>query len=192
LDTGESHRSKGIDLARRALRAAPEDPEVLGITAYVLGRLGDDLDVALSLVDRALALNPSFALGWYWSGLLQMFVGCPEIALDHFEKYLRLSPLGRYASHLAGIGGALFFLRRFDEAAATLRRALEEVPAHIMACRLLAACYAHMGRFAEAHQIIDRLRAITSVIVPSYTPYRNAEHRELFLSGLRLAAGETT
>ena len=57
------------------LRAAPEDPEVVGITAYVLGRLGDDLDVALSLVDRALALNPSFALGWYWSGLLQIFLG---------------------------------------------------------------------------------------------------------------------
>jgi len=27
--------------------------------------------------------------------------------------------------------------------------------------------------------------------VPSATPYRNAEQRELFLSGLRLAAGET-
>ena len=123
---------------------------------------------------------------------IAMSVLAQQTALDHFEKYLRLSPLGRYASHLAGIGGALFFLCRFDEAAATLRRALEEVPGHIMACRLLAGCYAHLGRFAEAHQIIDRLRAITSVVVPNYTPYRNAEHRELFLSGLRLAAGEET
>jgi len=27
-------------------------------------------------------------------------------------------------------------------------------------------------------------------VVPSVTPYRNADHRELFLSGLRLAMGE--
>ena len=49
-----------------------------------------------------------------------------------------------------------------------------------------------MGRIEEARAIIAKLRAITPEIVPSYLPYRNAEHRELFLSGLRLAAGEET
>jgi hypothetical protein len=29
-------------------------------------------------------------------------------------------------------------------------------------------------------------------VVPRIVPYRNPEHRELFLSGLRLAAGEGT
>jgi len=48
------------------------------------------------------------------------------------------------------------------------------------------------GRLDEAHQIVERLRAITPVVVPADTPYRNPEHRELFLSGLRLAAGEET
>jgi pentatricopeptide repeat protein len=59
-----------------------------------------------------------------------------------------------------------------------------------MAYRFLASCYAHLGRLDEAHEIVDRLRANTAVLVPSYLPYRNPEHRELFLSGLRLAAGE--
>jgi adenylate cyclase len=189
-DAGEPHRSMGVDLARQALRAAPEDPEVLGIAAYVLGRLGNDLDVSLALVDRALVLNPSFALGWYWSGLLRSFVGWSDIALDHFEKYLRLSPLDRYAPHPAGIGSALFFLGRFDEAAASLLEALERVPSHVMAHRFLASCYAHMGRFAEAREVVDRLRAITPMVMPNYTPYRDPERREFFLSGLRLAAGE--
>jgi adenylate cyclase len=57
--------------------------------------------------------------------------------------------------------------------------------------RLLASCYAHMGRLDEAREIVRRLRAITPVVVPSVIPYRNPEHRELLLSGLRLAAGET-
>jgi len=46
-----------------------------------------------------------------------------------------------------------------------------------------------MGRLDEACAIVARLRAITPVVVPSDVPWRNPEDRELFLSGLRLAAG---
>ena len=49
-----------------------------------------------------------------------------------------------------------------------------------------------MGRLDEARAIIARLRAITPRVVPSDLPWRNPEDRELFLSGLRLAAGEAT
>jgi hypothetical protein len=47
-----------------------------------------------------------------------------------------------------------------------------------------------MGRLDDAKEILTRLHAITEVIVPCTLPFRNLEHRELFLSGLRLAAGE--
>jgi tetratricopeptide (TPR) repeat protein len=56
------NREMAVDLARRALRAAADDPGVLGRAAMVLGRFGEDIDAALALVERALALNPSFAL----------------------------------------------------------------------------------------------------------------------------------
>jgi len=49
-----------------------------------------------------------------------------------------------------------------------------------------------MGRFEDAQEIVERLRAITPVVVPTASELRNPEHRELFLSGLRLAAGEST
>ena len=49
-----------------------------------------------------------------------------------------------------------------------------------------------MGRLGEARATIARLRAISALVVPSHPPLRNPEHRELFLSGLRLAAGEAT
>jgi hypothetical protein len=57
--------------------------------------------------------------------------------------------------------------------------------------RVPAACYAHMGRLDEAREIVERLRTITPVVMPGARQLRNPEHRELFLSGLRLAAGET-
>jgi hypothetical protein len=47
-----------------------------------------------------------------------------------------------------------------------------------------------MGRTEEAREIIERLRTLTPVVIPSAIPYKNPEHRELFLSGLRLAMGE--
>jgi hypothetical protein len=47
-----------------------------------------------------------------------------------------------------------------------------------------------MGRLDEARAIVVRLRAIAPLVMPSDMPLRNPEDRELFLSGLRLAAGE--
>jgi hypothetical protein len=49
-----------------------------------------------------------------------------------------------------------------------------------------------MGRLNEAREIVARLRAITPVVIPDASFLRNPEHRELLLSGLRLAAGEAT
>ena len=83
-------------------------------------------------------------------------------------------------------------MRRFDQAAAKLLASLEQIPTFAVTYRFLASCYAHMGRLDEARAIVERLRAITPVVLPTVIPYRNPEHRELFLSGLRLASGEPT
>jgi adenylate cyclase len=183
------HHREGIDLVRRALRAAPEDPEVLAAGGFVLGALGEDIDAAISLVDRSLALNPSFARGWFSSGLLRVFAGQPDLAIEHFETYRRLDPREHHPD-LTGIGSALFFCRRFDDAAGKLRESLERAPGFAVTYRYLASCYAHMGRLEEARDVVERLRDISPLVVPSVVPFRNPEHRELFLSGLRLAAGE--
>ena len=68
---------------------------------------------------------------------------------------------------------------------------MQENPGSPATYRFLAACYAHMGLTAAAREILDRLRAITpAVVVPSVLPWRRPEHRELLLSGLRLAMGD--
>ena len=46
------------------------------------------------------------------------------------------------------------------------------------------------GRLDEAREIVRRLRAITLVVVDSAIPYRNLEFRQLYLSGLSMAASE--
>jgi adenylate cyclase len=190
-DDLETNRRDGIDLARRALRSAPDDPEVLALAGFVLGIFGEDINVAIGLIDRSLTLNPSFARGWHWSGVLRNVAGQPDLAIEHFETSSRLTPRDRIGGNLdTGLGAAHFFRRRFGDAEANLLSSLEQAPNFAVTYRVLASCYAHMGRLDEAREIVRRLRAITPVVVPSVIPYRSAEQRELFLSGLRLAAGE--
>jgi adenylate cyclase len=189
-DDREANRRRGIDLARRALRSAPDDPEVLANAAIALGYFGEDINAAIGLVDRSLTLNPSFAHGWFWSGVLRNWFGRPDLALDHFETFLRLSPRERFTFHQNAMGMSLFFLHRFDEAVAKFLAAMEHHPKHVLAHRFLAACYAHMGRLDEAREMVARLRTLTPDVLDSGTRYRNPAHRELYLLGLRLAMGE--
>jgi adenylate cyclase len=188
----DANRLEGLDLARRALTGAGNDPVVLSQVARVLGYFGEDHPAAIALIDRALELNPSFALGWQWSGWLRMWAGYPDIGIEHFETSMRLNPLDGRADPYLGIGMGHFFARRFEDAVASLLLSLQEGPSWVPTYRFLASCYAHLGRLDEAHETVRRLRAITPVVIPSAAHWRKPEHRELFLSGLRLAAGETT
>jgi TolB-like protein/class 3 adenylate cyclase len=188
----DEDRRQGVDLARRALQVTSDDPGVLAWSAYALAYFGEDIDAAIQLIDRALAVNPSFAYGWHWSGWLRLWAGQPQLAISHFETSSRLSPHAHTANTFMALGVAHFFAHRFEDAATMLVRALQEQPDWAPTYRFLAACYAHLRRLDDARKVIERLRAITPLIVPNATHLRNPEHRELFLSGLRLAAGEET
>ena len=185
-------RLKGADFARRALEVGGDDPGILANAGLALAYFGEDIGAMMALLDRALALNPSFARGWHVSGVLRWYAGQPDLAIERVEASLRLSPRARVGPSLFVIGAAHFLGGRFDEAVPKLLHAIQEDPSFPLPYRYLAACYAHMGRLDEAREVVKRLRAITSVVIPNAKFLRNPEHRELYLSGLRLAAGEAT
>ncbi|MGC1575556.1 MAG: hypothetical protein WA813_05420, partial [Beijerinckiaceae bacterium] len=88
-------RLKGTDFARRALEVAGDDPNILANAALALSYFGEDIGAMMALVDRSLALNPSFARGWNISSSLRNWAGQPDIAIEHMETSLRLSPRAR-------------------------------------------------------------------------------------------------
>jgi adenylate cyclase len=188
----DANSRKGIDFARRALEVAGDDPGILANAALALAYFGEDIGAMMSLVDRALVLNPSFARGWHISGILRVWAGQSDSGIERVEAALRLSPRARIGWGLMVIGMAHFLGRRFDEAVPKLLLAIQEDPGYLETYRLLAACYAQMGRLDEGREIVARLRAITPVVMSNVIYLRNAEHRQLFLSGLRLVAGEET
>jgi adenylate cyclase len=192
IDDAVANRDEALRLTRRALAAARDDPNVLAHGAYVLAYFGEDIVASIALMDRSLELNPSFAVGWWRSGWLRLWAGQLDPAIEHFENGLRLSPRVRIHDPFLGIGVGRFFARRLDEARTMLLRSLQENPNWVPTYRFLASCYAQMGRLDEAREMIERLRTLTDVVVPRATHWRNPEHREFYLSGLRLAAGEAT
>jgi|SRR5262249_20319556 len=187
---------KGIDFARRALEVAGDDPGTLANAAQVLAFFGEDIGAMMALVDRALSLNPNYARGWHISGTLRLWAGQPDIAIEHMEVALRLSPRARIGQSLAAIGRAHLLTRRFEAAEPKLLLAIQEDPSFPNPYFSLTACYAHMGRLDDAREILVRLRAVTSAVMPDVMHdighYRNPEHREFLLSGLRSAGGQTT
>ncbi len=192
----DADRLKGADFARQALEVGGDDPGILANAAHTLAYFGEDISAMMALVDRALAFNPSFARGWHVSSALRLWAGYPDIAIEHAEASLRLSPRARVGPALVTIGAAHLFSRRYDEAVPKLLLAIQEDPSFPEPYRILAACYAHMGRLDDAREIVERLRAITPAVIPAVigdaSVLRNAEHRELYLSGLRLAEDEAT
>ncbi|MBV8505071.1 MAG: adenylate/guanylate cyclase domain-containing protein [Alphaproteobacteria bacterium] len=188
----EADTNKAIDYAKRALLFAKDDPGAIAHAAVVLGYFGEDIDSMIALVDRALTLNPSFARGWYISGGLRIWAGELEAGVESIGAALRLSPHARVGYATGMIGFAYLIGGRFAEALPKLRLAIQEdaVP---LVHRALAVCYAHMGRLNEARETISRLRSLNpaAAVMHPYDYLRRPEHREVMVSGLRLALGET-
>jgi adenylate cyclase len=121
-------------------------------TIPTLRTINEDIDAAIAIVDRATALNPSCASGWRFSGFQRLYAGQCELAIQHFEKSIRLSPREARWSQLTGIAIAQFFGGQLEGAVAVLLQALQENPTYPLANRFLASCYAHMRRIGRGLQ----------------------------------------
>ena len=183
-------RRKAIDFAKRALEVAANDPGILANVAQALAYFGEDMDAMLTLADRAVTLNPNFATGWFISATLRNWAGQPDVALKHIETSLRLSPRAPIRWSVHQIGLAYFLKQQFEEAVPRLLLAIQVAPGFTPAYLFLASAYAHMGRLSEAREIIARRRTIAPLVITDAAFLRDPAHRELFLSGLRLALGE--
>ena len=124
--------------------------------------------------------NPSFAKGWYMSGMTRLYAGRPGQAIECFETSMRLNPRDRIGGrNNAGIGIAHFFNRRFDEAVSILRPVIQQFLRRATPYCVLASCHAHLGFLRESEAIARRLKATDPSLVPNADQFRDAEHREL-------------
>jgi adenylate cyclase len=161
-------RARAITLAQEAVRLNNNDPLVLTCAgaAYSLSR---EFALALALIEKALALDSNSAWAWHRSGFIHVFVQRPDVAIQHFERALRLSPLDPLTFNIfIGIGVAHFHKDQFVEAAAWVEKALREKPDAYWANRILSASYFYADRLQDAERALSALRARFPEVTISY------------------------
>src|SRR5262249_46162421 len=89
----EREAAEGARLARKAVALGKDDAVSLSRAGQALAFLLHELDAAAFCIDRARMLNQNLASAWFSSGWLRVRLNEPDVAINHFARFKRLSPL---------------------------------------------------------------------------------------------------
>ncbi len=157
----EAEIAEAVLLARQAIEAGRDDPDVLWMAGYTIGQLGGEHSTALAAIDRALVLNPNSALAWSARGWFLGMQNQPGPAIEALQQAMRLSPLDPLAFEFTGgLAVAHMAAGRYEEAIAWADRSLQALPRYIPVMRVKLVCLAHLGRTEEARDWLKRVLAV--------------------------------
>jgi TolB-like protein/class 3 adenylate cyclase len=154
--------SRAAAHAKTALSLGRQDPLVLAQSAIALFVSNDELELADSLLEEAIHLDPNGMYGWMWGGWTKMILGNHQTAIDYLQRALRLSPLDpRIFFAQIALAFAFFFLGNYEEGLTYAAAASRHHPDHVPALRVAMACNALSGN-VEAAQKLWRQVALLS------------------------------
>jgi TolB-like protein/Tfp pilus assembly protein PilF len=195
---GWADMAVSTDMAERAAVAAiladSEDPwahNALGSVHLFRRRFSD----ALSEIELALQLNPSFSLAQGYYGLALSYCGHWEEAELAAQRALRLSPRDPFSAIYGGIAGyAQYVGRNYDEAMRFSREALRQRGDFVGAHRVLTAALGMAGQTEAASAALRELRRaqpnISLAWIAAQMPMEREADMEHYLEGLRRAGLE--
>ncbi len=190
------HREQDIAEASRFGRTAAklgnDDAVALSRAGHAVAYVAEDLDAGARFIDRALELNPNLALAWFHSGWLRIWLGDPDTAIQHLERFRRMSPVDPLLMRTnCGIAFAHVLAGRYDKASSHAEEALNENPDSHQALRMAAMSHALAGRMERAQEMMERLRQIDPGLrvsnLKNLTPLRRPEDMTRYAEGMRMA-----
>jgi adenylate cyclase len=194
-DLPENILASAWDNAHKALQLDADDPWAHLALGYVLvwrKRVSD----ALVEYEKALALNPNFAIAHYLIALANAFLGQSDQALAHADAGARFSPRDLLARGNAGVynnvrATAYFVTGQYRDSIDFARKALAESPNLVPAHRMLVISSALAGEVEEAKLALRTLKRLAPEIslkrAEEMTPMVRDQDRRRYLEGLRLA-----
>ncbi|HZT87120.1 MAG TPA: winged helix-turn-helix domain-containing protein [Stellaceae bacterium] len=183
---------EGIGMARQAIAVGGDDPWVLDLAGLALATLAGDYENAIAALDRALVLNPNFALGFGHRALVLAYFNRPEAAIRSAEQAIRLSPFDpAMFAFCEALALAHLTLRRYSEGLGWAEAAIRE-NSGLPGLRYKLSLCGHLDRFEEARQCCCRIRearaepTVTALVrdMPRGVAAEVASH---FIEGLRKA-----
>jgi adenylate cyclase len=184
-DDPENNRRQGVALAHRALKTVGDDATVLANVASALAFLERNQD-AITLLDRAIALNPGSSSVWFYSGVSRLKGGQTNLGIDHLETAMRLNPMGPNRPNLVGfMGQGRFQQGRFSEAVPLLREQVQQTDSP-RGYAFLAASFGHLGQTGAAAEALAHYRALSPQPVEVFARVFMDDplHVALFLEGM--------
>ena len=157
-DEGSSEGLEAERLAGRAVKCGNDDAVALASSGIAIGYMFTDFDRAVSLLDRAQALNPNLAMAWHLGGWIRCFNGQQDLPVEHLERAVRLSPVDpQRPGMLAAIAAAHFSAGRFDAASSLSKTAMLEQSNNFIAALVAAAANAMAGNLDVATRAMERV-----------------------------------
>ncbi len=188
----ERHVAEAERFARSAVQLGNDDALALHRAGHAIAYVAHKFDAGTSFIDRALALNPNLASAWLSSACLRIWIGEPDIVIQHAAHFKRMSPLDPQMPLALSVSAfAHFFAERYGEALSQIDEVLRENPDFHPALRLSAAANALAGRLEEAQRSLKRLRQIDPVLrvsnLKDLTPLCRADDAARYNEGMRKA-----
>ncbi|MCR9193410.1 MAG: winged helix-turn-helix domain-containing protein [Hyphomonas sp.] len=156
------HRSQALTLAEKAVDLDPYDP----FCNLVLGRakwIHQEMDEAISWVDRSIELNPNYAFAHYNSGKLNAIICEGGVADRHVQSAMGLSPIDPHLQSMLSARALAAFVRKdADRAIEFADRSIRAPNAHLYVCIIAAAILTSYGQNEKAHfakRKLDPLKA---------------------------------
>ena len=182
-----------LDLAARfaaqAIEKGPNEPYVHCVAA-IIKFWQRDLEAAKAAAEKALALNPNYALAYGTRGLIELYLGHPLAAIPHIERAMRLDP-GFTHQNAHFLGSAYLVAGQYDAAAAAFRERIRLMPKTDLSRAFLASALGHLGESAEAQRVWHELKDVN----PRYSfeehlarlPFQNQADADKIRQGLAKA-----
>lgn len=139
------------DYFAQAMARDPNEPYA-HYAAAIVCMFKRDLDGALVQTQKALSLNPNYALAYGTRGTVEVFLGRPRDGMPYLHHAIRLDPANA-VQYLHFLGLASLVAGDYAEAVATFRERIGLAPHSDTSRAYLIAAMGHLGQVAEARVV---------------------------------------
>jgi tetratricopeptide (TPR) repeat protein len=185
----ENDREEALDLARRALDRAGDDGAIIARCGMVILLVGRDFNRGVSLLERAVAINPNHEVVVMNAGIAHMIGGSLEKATEYCHRAIDMSLNQSVA--MTGLALISLYRGRNEEALEWATGSLAINPNLNATYWALIAANAFLERPAEAARWLAALRALNPAVTLSSISQglrtKDPRRAEIVNEGLRLA-----
>ena len=188
-DAPETSIDQADKIINEAIVMDDKDPYAFYVAALV-GMFTKDYERWADAGERALALNPNYALALNTRGLVHVYTGEPAKAIPYVEKAIRLDPAFQQ-QYMHFLGTAYYVAGEYEKAAVIFRDRIAINQTTDLTRAFLASALGHLNQKDEAGRIWRELKEINPEYSPEAhigrLPFKDPAVAETFIDGLRNA-----